>query len=512
MEVAGKSAEQLFRAAVESAPNGMVIIDASGLIVLVNRETERMFGYAREELLGQSVEILVPERFRSTHPVYRAEFCAHPSSRLMGAGRDLFGRRKDGTEIPVEIGLNPIHTDAGLLVLGVVADITERKRAEEALRQLNETLEDRVIQRTAELRALAAALTRTEEEERQKLALALHDNLQQLLVAANMRVARVSSRVQDDAVCQLLKQIEELLLQSIQESRSLTAALSPPILYQKGLLAGLQWLGRWMWERHGLRVEITAAESLNRVPDGLRAFLFRAVQELLFNVVKHAKVDTARVAAAVDQSTVRVTVQDNGKGYNPAATREKESGGFGLFSLRERLTFMGGSMVVHSAPGQGTSATIQVPLQHKAAVTQHVTLSPQQEPSPLEALAEQRRRIRVLLADDHKIMREGLQSLLAEQPCIEVVGQAEDGVAALEMAHVLQPDIVVMDVTMPRLDGLEATRRLKTESPEVKVIGLSMHSETDMADSMREAGAVAYLTKGGPMENLITAIRNVSFQ
>jgi len=96
MDLADKDAEQLFRAAVESAPNGMVIIDLAGSIILVNRETERLFGYARDELLGHSIEILVPERFRSNHPDHRAAFFAHPSTRLMGAGRDWMGWKQRG--------------------------------------------------------------------------------------------------------------------------------------------------------------------------------------------------------------------------------------------------------------------------------------------------------------------------------------------------------------------------------------------------------------------------------
>jgi PAS domain S-box-containing protein len=513
---ASKRAEQLFRVAIESAPSGMVIVDSSGSIMLINRETEHLFGYAREELLGQSIEILLPERFRSNHPHYRAEFSAHPSTRRMGGGRDLFGRRKDGTEIPVEIGLNPVRTDEGLLVLGIIADITDRKRAEESLRQLNETLEERVIERTAQLRALAAALTRTEEEERRKLAQSLHDHLQQLLVAAKNKVAQVYARVQDEPICQLLGQIESLLLQSVDESRTLTAELSPPILYQAGLVAGLEWLGRWMLEKHGLSLDLRTNGSLNDLDDDLKAFLFRAVRELLFNAAKHAGVNRAGVQVTADANWVRIVVADKGQGMDPSAVKEGKRGdGFGLFSIRERLTYMGGRMDVNSMPGQGTSISLEVPIRQEQAIGKLLDTEPavssllrEIEPEPPEKSAEDKLRIRVLLADDHKIVREGLSSLLAEQPGIEVVGQAEDGLAALEMARLLHPDVVVMDVTMPRLDGVEATRRLKAEMLPVQVIGLSMHTDTDMAQTMRDAGAVAYLNKVGPAETLVQTIRS----
>ena len=130
-----KRTEEQFRLIVESTPNAIVMVNAEGNIVLANAQAEKFFGYRREELAGQPVEILVPERFRSEHAGYCASFFTSPSARLMGAGRDLYGRRKDGREFPVEIGLSPIQTSEGLLVLSAIVDITERKQVEEALRE-----------------------------------------------------------------------------------------------------------------------------------------------------------------------------------------------------------------------------------------------------------------------------------------------------------------------------------------------------------------------------------------
>src|SRR6201987_5615770 len=116
--------ERRFRLVVEAAPNAMVMINREGEIVMVNAEAERVFGYSRRELLGQPVEMLVPERFRGDHPGMRTTFFADPQPRPMGAGRDLYGAKKDGTEFPVEIGLNPIETDEGTMVLAAIVDIT----------------------------------------------------------------------------------------------------------------------------------------------------------------------------------------------------------------------------------------------------------------------------------------------------------------------------------------------------------------------------------------------------
>jgi PAS domain S-box-containing protein len=130
---------ELFRLAIESAPTAMILVDEAGRIVLVNAQTERLFGYPRAELLGQTIDLLVPERFRGTHPGHRRSFFAEPQVRSMGAGRDLFGLRKDGTEVPVEIGLNPFKTSSTSFVLAAIVDITERRRAEERFRAVVES-------------------------------------------------------------------------------------------------------------------------------------------------------------------------------------------------------------------------------------------------------------------------------------------------------------------------------------------------------------------------------------
>ena len=129
LDITERMAEAKFRLVVEASPNGIVLANREGRILLVNAETEKLFGYSREELIGHAVEMLLPERFRASHPSHREAFYAQPKARAMGAG-ELFARRKDGTEFPVEIGLSPIQSEEGLILLTAIMDITEREQAE----------------------------------------------------------------------------------------------------------------------------------------------------------------------------------------------------------------------------------------------------------------------------------------------------------------------------------------------------------------------------------------------
>lgn len=146
-------AEARFRQIVEFAPDAMVLANEDGTIVLVNTEAEKLFGYSKEELIGQPVEILVPDRLRRVHARHRGEFVKTPRSRPMGVGLELYGRRRDGGEFPIEVSLSPLRTDEGMIVMSAIRDITERKRAEDEIRRLNEELEQRVVERTAQLEA-----------------------------------------------------------------------------------------------------------------------------------------------------------------------------------------------------------------------------------------------------------------------------------------------------------------------------------------------------------------------
>ncbi len=385
------------------------------------------------------------------------------------------------------------------------------------VRALNDTLEQRVArgvahaeQRATQLRHLASQLTHAEQRERRRMAQLLHDHLQQYLVGARLKLGMVRHRVDEPEISDLLNQVDELLKTSIEASRSLSIELSPPILYEAGLAAALDWLARQCREKHGLDVSVEADPAAQPADETMKVALFHAVRELLFNVVKHAGVAEASVhLCRLNDQRIEIAVSDQGAGFDLGRLRSTGAGaGFGLFSLQERLSVLGVGTRIESAPGRGTCVRLEAPVTAgPAAAAQESAGSPEPPLRIAKAEPEPQGRIRVLLADDHKIVREGLVGILSDEPDMVVVGQAEDGRAAIEMARELNPDAIIMDVSMPRLNGIEATRVLAAAMPHVRIIGLSAHEEEDMAMSLIRAGASAFLSKGGPAQDLIAIIR-----
>ena len=403
---------------------------------------------------------------------------------------------------------------------GINLDISRLKRAEAALRQLNAELEQRVAVRTVDLaqaiqllerqsrqvRTLTAELTLAEQRERRRLADVLHDELQQLLVATRLR-AHMVGRTEDAAIQQGAQEIVTLIDEALAATRSLTGELSPPTLRNGNLLPALEWLANWMGEKHQLTVRLTPPPGpLPRVPEDTAVLLYQAIRESLLNTVKYAQVAEATVTVAATEATLTVTVADAGVGFDPTRLRVAggTEGGVGLLGIRERLEWIGGRLEVASTPGSGSRVTLITPLEQGAMA--HTT-PPPAVPAEAESGSRAARRLRVLVVDDRALVRRGFAALLAGEPDVEVVGEADNGQRAIELTRRLNPDVILMDVSMPVMNGIDATRTILAEYPALRVIGLSMFEDPDQSEAMRQAGAVGYLSKSASAETLLAAIR-----
>lgn len=478
-------------AVVEGMRDGLLVMDAANHIADMNESAEEMVGRRRVECIGIPLSELLPASEELLRTRTQKE-------------EDIEILRPQGARHRYEVRISALYDGRGRLTgrLAVLRDVTQQRRAE----QEREALLREVERRAQQLSALATELTQTEERERRRLAQVLHDHLQQLLVGAKLHTIALRNKTEDEHTVVALQQITTLLEQSVAATRALTVELSPPVLYEGTLAEALDWLARWVQERHGLAVATSLDAHAVPAGDDVRILLFQAARELLFNVVKHAQVERAYLGMRiVDQNVIELVVADEGVGFEapPADDTTITPSGFGLFSIRERLQLLGGRMEVTSSSQQGTRVTLYAP-----ATPASAPLPEPETPQPAEAgTPASGSEVGVLLVDDHRTVREGLAALLRGEEGIRVVGEATNGPMALELAAQLQPDVVVMDVTLPGMSGIEATRRLRARFPAMRVVGLSAHVQADIAGAMRAAGASTYLDKGGPAEALIAAIR-----
>ncbi len=346
MEEAQKG-EAIFRALLESAPQSIVAVHVDQKIVLANGNTEKMFGYSREELVGQPVTILVPESLRERHVKHHKTYFADMQSRPMGIGLNLEGRRKDGSTFPVEIGLSAIETASGKLAVAFITDISERKRLE----RLEQTQQE-------EIRALAASLLKAQEEERRRVARELHDQICQQLASLAMDIGKLTADSADTQ--RRLEELQSRVVKTSEEARHLAYGLHPSVLDDLGLVAALRALCKDSAEREGLAVEFTNSTMPGSVPRETASCLYRVAQEGLQNIAKHSGAKQVVVALTFQKGTITLSMEDDGIGFDFEAVKGR--GGLGLVSMEERARLVNGKLSITARLGRGTRIVLEVPL------------------------------------------------------------------------------------------------------------------------------------------------------
>jgi PAS domain S-box-containing protein len=344
-------AERRFRQAVNAAPTGMLMVNRQGTILLANRRMEQIFGYRIADMLGQSVEMLVPAGSREQHPNLRNSFFEAPEVRSMGADREIYGQRQDGSQFPVEIGLNPLQTDAGVVVLASVTDVTDRRRSEDDLRQ-----------KQAELQELTGKLLTAQETERRRIARDLHDDLGQslALLSVEMDLLRQKPPETSEQLSALVEAMSDQVKQLSSSVHDLSHQLHPMKLEQLGLEAAVKGLCKELSVRHGLPIAFAYDSAPQAIPRETALCVYRIAQEALHNVVKHSRARHAAVEIRPRNGSICLRVQDDGKGFDPVTIVER--GGLGLASMRERLRLVDGELTLESGDFCGTLIEARAPL------------------------------------------------------------------------------------------------------------------------------------------------------
>jgi PAS domain S-box-containing protein len=457
-EAALRESENRFATVMNSIEAVMYVADLETYeILFINQYTRNIFGDIEGQICWQTLQ---------TEQTGPCDFCTNAHLVANGEPTGLYTWEFQNTRTGCwyHIQDQAIRWIDGRLVrLEVATDVTEHKQAEAKLR--------------AQQRRMAML------EERERIGHELHDELGQVMSYISLQTQTARTLIGQGERAQ----VETLLTRLVQAAQNAHADLRRYILGIRDAASTPEFFVAMenyldvLRERYGLDVQMHISDDVTDTPLEAQVEwqLLRIIQEAVANVGKHAGVDTAQLTFQPQDEWMLVTIQDAGRGFVPHAPREQER--FGLEMMRERAASIGGSLEIHSDLERGTRVTIRVPLR---------PLFPQAEGDWAET-----RGLRVLLVDDHPLFLEGLSTMLNARG-VQVVGTARDGLEAQELALELRPDVVLMDVQMPRCDGVKATRQILAQLPDVKIVMLTVAADDDTLFAALKAGASGYMLKG----------------
>jgi PAS domain S-box-containing protein len=353
-------AQTRLAAIVDSAMDAVITVDEEQKMVLFNRAAEQVFGVRREAMLGAPLDRLLPARFRGAHRGHIEAFGATGvTSRRMGDVTTLWALRPEsGVEFPIEASISQAVEGGRRYYTVILRDITLRKQAEDALRRSQR-----------ELRELSARVLEAREEEKAHIARELHDELGQLLTALKMDLGWLRERLPADAaLAARAAEMGALLDRTVTATRRISADLRPMMLDDLGLADAAAWLVDDFTKRSGIGCRIELPEELQEVSKAVGTAVYRAIQESLTNIARHAGAKNAWVSLAVEDGALQVEVEDDGRGISPADQAKARS--LGLRGMRERIGFLGGTLEISRPPRGGTRVRLRVPLRGLADLTE----------------------------------------------------------------------------------------------------------------------------------------------
>lgn len=374
-----QDAEKVFKTMVETMNEGTLITATDGFVLYVNKKMCTLLGMQYPVVVGQNIRNLVIENQKDDFDIFLKMV-----ARNGPCHKDFEFVRQNNTVVLVYLSCTPLEISGRHDICIVVSDLTERKLVQSKLielnssleqkilertrelKQLTETLEEQVSHRTSQVRELAKALSLAEQRQRQYLSLVLHEDLQQALFATKTRTSLLKNSLTKEpkeVLLQDLAEIEKLLAHSIDTTRQLAIEFNPPVLHNEGIDAALQWLIYHIHQRYGLKVHLEIREGFTIFPEDERVLIVNLTRELLLNVIKHAGVSSASLCVYRRENHIVVEVEDKGVGFDFEMERAiaQERNHLGLFSIKERLCLFGGTLTIESQVGHGTKMIMTLP-------------------------------------------------------------------------------------------------------------------------------------------------------
>ncbi|QXD14634.1 PAS domain S-box protein [Rhodocaloribacter litoris] len=330
-EQALRESEARVRAILETTVDGIITIDSRGIIQSFNRAAERIFGYAAGEIIGRSVNVLMPEPYRSEHDGYIRNYLETGHKKIIGIGREVYGRRRDGTTFPMELAVSEVRLDGEVTFTGIVRDITERRRLEQEILRIS-------------------------DQERRRIGQDLHDGLGQMLTGVGLITRTLARQLAREGHPQAgtLAEVTGTIQEADQFARSLSRGLVPVDVDEHGLAVALSRLARNAERLFGITCHFEEVGTPAIYDADVALHLYRIAQEAVSNAVKHGRADHVRIVLAAGAGSVRLRIQDNGVGFPEHPSEER---GMGVRIMQYRARIIDGVLDIRSGPEGGTVVT-----------------------------------------------------------------------------------------------------------------------------------------------------------
>lgn len=499
-----QGAEHPYRLLVETIDEGAATLSDDGTVLYSNKSFAGIFNVPLEKFIGAPLQ-----NFISAEDL--ACFAKLLEEGKKSGARGEIRLKGNGKARTIRLTFSP-NRELGIeTICAVATELTELIEANDALR-MTET----------SLRHLSGRLLQLQDEERRRIARDLHDITGQKIAVASMGLDRLNRLIESltPEAKDTLSETRDVVRKIGEEIRTLSYLLHPPLLDECGLASAVRWYAEGFEKRSGIRLEVGIDPELPRLPVEAETTLFRVVQESLTNVHRYSGSDRAEICISQALGEVHLAVVDYGVGLQAGTTRASLDGaaplGVGILGMRERLRQLGGRLDVDFAP-DGTRVSAFLPLKK---IRENIAIASREDIVAVSALphdlalssgphVEHDTRRRILIADDHEVMRRGLRGLIESQEEWAVCGEAVGGKEAVQKSRELHPDLVVLDINMPGLTGIEAALQIRKENALIKILFFTVHDSDQMLREIVNIGAQGYVAKSRAGQDLVDAVRSV---